>query len=710
MAILGIDDTVGTNQKARVFNREEEQMREKHLIVCPYCSVGCRMYVETEDGYPVGIEYVDDIPGIPNKGGKLCPKGNVAFQYAQSKDRLTRPLKKVAPGKFQEISWQEAMDEVAGRMNEIKGKHGPGALAFLGSEKCSVEDNYLIQKLARAMGSNNVEFAGRLCQSSNVVARTKILGSAPQTNPSDDVLKADVVVLWGYNPAATNPVFFGQYVEKAVLDNGAKLIAVDAVKTQSAKYADIYLQPYPGTDLAIILAMINYVIENDLYDKDFVAKRVEGFGELAKTVEEYTPKWAEKISGVPANLIEGAARTVATGGKTAVLANEGLNQHVNGTAAMMALTDLVLITGNIGKEGVMSGAIPGAFNGMGASLTGVNCAQLPGAIPVADEEERERIERAWGLEIPDKPGLHYVAMFGAAYEGSVKALYIMGQNPARSLPDSAFVEKALEKAEFVVAQDIFPTETTKYADIVLPAAAWHERAGTAISSNRRVQWSFKAADAPGEAKPDWEILVGIANALGLGKYFYYSSIDDVLSEINKVIPALKGATPQRLRDDLKGCMFPCSDEKSETPRLFLKGFPTPSGKANLIAPKYIPPGEIPDDEYSFWLSNFRLVGHFHTGTMSFRSKSLEDRWAEGFVYINDQDARKLKVNDGDLVKVETRRSSLTAKVEVTPYIKKGVISMPWHWGFNLLTKDAVDNLSKIPGYKTAACKISKVRG
>ncbi len=685
-------------------------MRKKHLITCPYCSVGCRMYVETEDGYPVGIEYVDDIPGIPNPGGKLCPKGNVAFQYATSEDRLTKPLKKVAPGKFQEISWQEAMDEIASRMNEIKGKYGPEALAFLGSEKCSVEDNYLIQKLARAMGSNNVEFAGRLCQSSNVVARTKILGSAPQTNPSSDILKADVVVLWGYNPAATNPVLFGQYVEKAILDNGAQFIAVDAIKTQSAKYADVFLQPYPGTDLAIISAMINYVIKNDLYDKDFVDKHVNGFDELAKSVEAYSLKWAEKISGVSADLIEEAARTFAKGERVAVLANEGLNQHVNGTAAMMALTDLVLITGNIGKEGVMSGAIPGAFNGMGASLMGVNCAQLPGAIPVANGEGRRQIERAWGFEIPDKPGLHYVAMFGAAYEGSVKAFYIMGQNPARALPDSAFVEKALEKAEFIVAQDIFPTETTKYADIILPAAAWHERAGTAISSNRRIQWSFKAADAAGEAKPDWEILAGVAKALGLGKHFYYSSIDDVLSEVNKVVPALKGATPQRLRGELKGCMFPCSDEKSETPRLFLKGFPTPDGKANLISPKYAPPGEVPDDEYPFWLSNFRLVGQFHTGTMSFKSKSLADRWTEGFAYINEQDARKLGVNDGDSVKVETRRSALTVKVEVIPYIKRGVISMPWHWGFNFLTKDAVDDLSKIPGYKTAACKISKVRG
>ena len=685
-------------------------MREKHLIVCPYCGVGCRMYVETEDGYPVGIEYVDDIPGIINKGGRLCPKGNVAFQYAKSKDRLTKPLKKVASGKFQEISWQEALDEVAGRMNEIKEKHGPGALAFLGSEKCLTEDNYLIQKLARAMGNNNVEFGGRLCQSSNVFARTKIIGSAPQTNPFDDVLKSDVVVLWGYNPAASHPVFFGQYVEKAVLDNGAKLIAVDIARTQSNKYADLFLQPYPGSDLAIILAMINYVIENDLYDKDFVNKRVAGFGELAKSVKEYTPNWAEEISSVPADLIEEVARVFATGGKVAVFANLGIDQQVNGTAAMMALTDLILITGNIGKEGVMSGVIPGVYNGMGASITGVNCAQLPGAVPVVNEEGRGRIERAWGFEVPDKPGLHYVAMFGAAYEGSVKAFYIMGQNPARSLPDSAFVEKVLEKAEFVVVQDIFPTETTKYADIILPAAAPHEREGTVINLNRRVQWSFKAADAPGEAKPDWKIIKDVAKALGLGKYFYYSSTDDVLNEINKVIPALKGATPKRLRDDLKGCMFPCEDEKSETPRLFLKGFPTPNGKANLIAPKYMPPGEVPDEQYPFWLSHLRLVGQFDTGTLTSRSKSLDERWPERFVYINDQDAKKLKVNDADLVKVETRRNSLTAKVQVTPYVKKGVVSMPWHWDFNSLTKDAVDDLSKIPGYRAAACKISKVGG
>ncbi|CAB50383.1 molybdopterin oxidoreductase family protein [Pyrococcus abyssi] len=686
-------------------------MAEKLIpVVCPWCSVGCRLYIVSVDGYPRKIEF-DYNPKTPNKG-KLCPKGVSSYQHYVHPDRLKKPLKRVGEkgeGKFEEISWEEAIEIIAKKFKEILESHGPEALAFLGSERCSLEDNYLLQKLARALGTNNVEFAGRLCQSSNFVARSKIFGGPAQTNPFDDIVKSKVILIWGYNPAATNPVLFGQYFEKAILDNGAKLIVVDPVKTETAKYAHIHLQPYPGTDLAIALAMLHVIIKEELYDKDFVAERVNNFDALARAVEKYTPEWAEKISGVPASLIHEAAVLFATGGNATVVLNEGINQHANGSITAMAISNLIAITGNIGKEGVFSGVIPGAHCGLCAAVPGVNCAQLPGPVPL-NEETAKKFSELWGFEVPSKPGLHYQAIFDAMLEGKIKGIYIMGQNPARSLANSSKIEEALKRA-FVVVADIFPTETTKYADIVLPAAAWYEKTGTVITQNRRVMRSFQAVKPPGEAKPDWEIIVMLAKSIGLGEYFNYSSVDDVLREINNVIPALKGATPERLAKNLEGCMYPCPDENTETPRLFLKGFPTKSGKAELIPVEWKPPGEVPDEEYPFWLTNFRLVGQFHTGTMSNRTKSLKKRWPGPYVMINERDAKRLGIRSGDLVRVETRRGSLVARAEVTENIREGVVAMPWHWGFNYLTKDdAIDEFSKMPELKTAACRISKVEG
>jgi len=687
-------------------------MAEKLVsVVCPWCSVGCRFYIVSVNGYPKKIEF--DYENDIRNHGKLCPKGVAAFQYLRHPDRLKRPLKRVGErgeGKFVEISWEEAIKEIAKKLSEIREKYGPEALAFLGSERCSLEENYVLQKLARALGTNNLEYVCRLCQSTAVVGKGKVLGHPGLTNPFEDILKAKVIVIWGYNPAASNPVFFGQYVEKAIIDNNATLIVVDPRKTETAKYADIHLQPYPGTDLAVALAMLNVIITKELYDKDFVAERAEGLEKLATIVERYTPEWAEEVSGVPAELIRKAAITFATAGTAALLTNEGVNQHTNGTKTVMALTEMMVLCGYFGKEGVMSGAIPGAHNGMGAGLAGVEPDALPGKFPLHAEQHRKRIEEAWGFKIPEKPGITYVEMVDAILEGKIRALYVMGTNPAKSLPNLKKVEKALKNIEFLVVQDIFLTETAKYADIVLPAAAWFEKDATAISFERRIQRSFKAAEAPGEAKPDWEIIVMLAKELGLGKYFNYSSADDILREINRIVPPLAGATPERLKKNLKGCMIPCPDENTETPRLFVKGFLTPNGKAQLIPVEYEDPGEVPDEEYPFWLTNYRFVGHFHTGTMSHRSKSLKKRWPEEYVEINENDAKRLGIKDGDLVKVETRRATLVLKAKVTPHIREGVVAIPWHWNVNYLTTDVLDEYAKMPELKTAACRISKVEG
>ena len=684
-------------------------MEEKLIpVVCPWCSVGCRFYAVSVNGYIKRVEFDYDHPKIPNRG-KLCPKGVASYQFINSPKRLKKPLKRVGAkgeGKFEEISWEEAYRIIASKIKEIKETYGPEAIAFLSSEKITLEENYLIHKLSKAVGTNHLDFPGRYCQYSNSPARIAVFGTSAATNPFEDVAKAELVVVWGHNPAETAPVFFGQYVEKAILDNGAEMIVVDPRATRGHKYASLHLKPYPGTDLAVALAMLNVVIGEELYDKEFVQEKTTGFDKLKGSVEEYTPEWAEKISGVPAEDIRKAARLIASK-RTAFLVNEGVNQHVNGLNLALAIANLIAITGNIGKEGVWSGVFPGAQCGFCSAMTGIAPNKLPTGKPVTDEAGREELERLWGFPIPDWVGFDLTTMV-REIGNRIRMMYIVGGNIAKSMPNSGWVREQLEKLDFLVVQDIFLTETAKYADIVLPAAAWFEKTGTAISAERRVQRTYKAAEAPGEAKPDWLILVELARELGFGEFFKYEHPDEILKEINSVIPVFKGATPEYLAEHPEGCFFPCAEPGEGTKILFKNGFKTPDGKAHLQPVDWREPPEMPGSEYPFWLTNFRLVGHWHTNTMSGESPSLEKRWPEEYVMINPKDARALGIKSGDLVKVSTRRGSILVKAEVTDHVREGVIAMPWHWQANFLTLDEIHEKTKMAELKAVAAKVEKV--
>ena len=684
-------------------------MAEKLVpVVCPWCSVGCRFYAVSANGYIRRIEFDYDHPTIANKG-KLCPKGVASYQFINSPERLKKPLRRVGErgeGKFEEISWEEAYRIIASKIKEIKETYGPEAIAFLGSEKITLEENYLVHKLSKAIGTNHLDFPGRYCQYSNSPARIALFGTSAATNPFEDVAKAELVVIWGHNPAETAPVMFGQYIEKAILDNNAPLIVIDPRSTRGHKYASLHLKPYPGTDLAIALAMLNVVISEELYDKDFVRGRTVGFEGLKESVKDYTPEWAEKISGVPAEDIRKAARLIATK-RTAFLVNEGMNQHVNGLNTAIAIANLIAITGNIGREGVWSGVFPGAQCGFCAAMSGIAPNKLPTGKLVTDEAARAELERLWGFPIPDWVGLDLTTMV-REIGNKIRMMYIVGGNIAKSMPNSGWVREQLKKLDFLVVQDIFLTETAMYADIVLPAAAWFEKTGTAISAERRVQRTYKAAEAPGEAKPDWLIIVELAKELGLGEYFKYSHPDEILREINKVIPVFKGATPEYLAEHPEGCFFPCSEPGEGTKVLFKTAFKTSDGKAHLQPVSWREPPEMPDEEYPFWLTNFRLVGHWHTGSMSFESPSLKKRWPEEYVMINPKDAKKLGIKTGDLVKVSTRRGSVLVRAEVTEHIREGVIAMPWHWQANFLTLDEIHEKTKMAELKAVAAKVEKV--
>lgn len=677
-------------------------------VVCPFCGFGCRLYIKSFNGEPIGIEFYGE-PGSVNEG-KLCPKGVAAPFYLRHPDRLKKPLKRVGEkgeGKFKEITWSEAFKEITTMLNAIKKEYGPDAVGFFSSARCTNEENYLIQKIARVFGTNNIDHCARLCHSSTVAGLLRTVGAGAQTNPYTDILKTNVIFIIGYNPAESHPVFM-RYILKAK-DRGTKIIVADPRRTRTAWFADIYMQHYPGTDIALLNGMMHVIIKEELYDKEFVITRTVGFEKLRTVVSKYTPEYVEKITGVPAQTIVEAARTFATAGRGVVMWAMGLTQHICGTENVMAAATLAMICGYVGREGCGLFPMRGQNNVQGACDLGALPNLLPGYRKVTDDAKRKEVAKHWGLEdLPSEPGLTIVEMIHGAHEGKIKALYIMGENPAVSDPNLNLVRKALKELEFLVVQDIFLTETAMYADIVLPAAAWGEKAGSYTASERRVQWSFKACEPPGEAKPDWLILSRLGKELGLPSWPDYSSPEDILREINRVVPQYKGITPERLKNNLAGIQWPCPGEDHPgTPRLHVERFLTPDGKGHLAAVEYRPPAEVPDEEYPLILTTVRIVGQYHTLTMSNRIPYLKKRWPEPYVEINPVDAEKYGIKDGESVVIITRRGQFECKAKITRSIKPGVVSVPWHWGANVLTNDVLDPISKIPEYKVCACKIVK---
>ena len=684
-------------------------MVERIPVVCPYCGVGCRLYVLSEDGYPVNVDYADDVPGISNEGGKLCPKGNAVLEYVKAKDRLRRPLKAKEEGKFVEISWSEAIREVAERLGSY-AKDDPDQLMFFGSARTFNEPNYLIQKLARMLGTNNVDHCARLCHSSTVSGLKAVFGAGAMSNTYRDIEEADCIIIWGHNYAETHPVGF-RYVLKAK-DHGAKLIVVDPRRTRTAWFADLHLQLYPGTDIALANAMMHVIIRENLYDRDFVFRRCTGFEEVARTVKKYDPERVEEITGVPAGLIEEAATTFATAGRGVITWAMGLTQHTHGHDNVRALATLSAICGYQGREGCGVAPMRGQNNVQGACDLGVLPNVFPGYQAVTDEERRKWFEGFWGRELSGEVGYTVMEAAHAIEKGKVRGYYIMGENPVISDANSNRLLRALRKLDFLVLQDIVPTPTMEFADIVLPAAAMLENEGSLTNTERRVQWSFRAIEPPGEARPDWWIIGEIGKALGFdssgSEGFSYSDASDVLREINACTPQYRGITPERLRGNLAGIHWPCpSEDHPGTRFLYRERFLTDDGKAHLAAVEHRGPVETPDEEYPLVLTTVRYVGQYHTLTMTGRSPSLMKRWPMPYVEINPADAAKIGVRSGEWVIIETRRGSYAARARVTETVKESVVAVPWHWGANVLTNDALDPVAKIPETKACACRVRK---
>lgn len=670
--------------------------------VCAYCGVGCTIDVKVKDGEIIKVDSPSFDVGV-NKGS-LCVKGRFGYDFVHSDERLTTPLIK-ENGSFREASWDEALFLVAKKFSDIKDEYSADAFAATGSGKSANEANYLMQKFARAViGTNNIDFCTRMCHTPTGVGMSASFGGAGMTNSIAEVEGADAILVIGTNITETLPIL-GNAIKRTACFADASLIVVDPRKTDISKHAHVHLRLRHGTDVALINGMMNVIINEDLHDKQFIKERTDGFEELRKVVEKYIPEYVEDITGVSDSDIRKAAQFYAKAERAMTFYNMGITQHITGINNVRSLANLVMLTGNIGKQSTGLNPLPGQNNGQGAGAMGALPNVYPGNQKVTDEKARQKFEKAWKVKLPAEVGMPLPIMIDAAHTGKLKAMYVMGANPAMSLPDLNYVREGLAKLDFLVVQDLFLSETAEFADVVLPAASHFEIDATITSIERRVQRVHKVIEPIGESRPDCDIICQIATRMGYE--MKYSSPADIMDEIASLTPAFGGISYDRLDC---GIQFPCPDkEHPGTQYLFKDEFPI--GRGQFEGFEYIPPNELPDEEYPFILSTGRTLYHWHTGTVTRRTKALDEIVPEGYVEINPQDAQKLGVSDADELKISSRRGEITTFPKISDIVPKRTLFMPFPFresAANVLTNPELNPKSKNAALKICAVNVEKV--
>jgi len=677
--------------------------------ICPYCGVGCSIYLGVRDNKIVSVR---GDPGGATNNGSLCVKGRWGYDFINHPERLTTPLIRLPDvarqaghnGKAQEIfreaSWDEALDLVAKKLLELKQNHGADSIAALSSAKCTNEDNYVMQKFVRAViGTNNIDHCARLCHASTVVGGIAAFGQGAMSNSYSDFKKTELFFVIGSNTTECHPVI-GAIIKRRVKFDGAKLIVADPRSMELGDYATVKLIHKPGTDVALINGLMHVIIRNGLEDKEFIRERTEGFEDMRQLVERFTPELVDTITGVPRADIEAAAHLFGEAKSACIIYGMGITQHTTGTDNVKSVANLLLLTGNIGREGTGFSPLRGQNNVQGACDMGALPNVYPGYQKVDDPAVRMKFETAWGAKLSDHPGLTVTEVANAILRGDIKGLYVMGENPMLSEPHLEHTKQAMEKLEFLVVQDIFLSETAWLADVVFPAAAFAEKDGSFTNTERRIQRGRQAVLPPGEAKPDWEIISILAEKMGqpLG----YQSASQITEEIASLTPIYGGVLFDRL--DHGGLQWPCPDASHPgTSFLYQDGFTRGRGKFHAV--EYVPPAESISKCFPLVLTTGRVLEHWHTGTMSRRSSVLSELNPNGVVEMSPSDALKLGLIEGDSIVVASKRGRVEAPLHITEELPPGVVFMPFHWheaAANILTSDALDPVAKIPEYKVSA--------
>ena len=695
---------------------DSKDFDEEVQSVCPFCGVGCQVSLKVKDGK---IKYAEGINGPANEG-RLCVKGRFGFDYIHHPHRLTKPLirRDDAPEKglnvdpsnpwthFREATWEEALDKAAHGLADLRSFYGGKSVAGFGSAKCTNEEAYLFQKLIRAgFGHNNVDHCTRLCHASSVAALMENVGSGAVSATFNEIENADLAIVIGANPTENHPVaatFFKQFAKR-----GGELIVMDPRGQALKRHASHMLQFRPGTDVALLNAIMNVIVEEKLYDRQYIEGFTEGFFEFRDHIRAFTPERMSELCGIDAETIRTVARDYASASRAMIFWGMGVSQHIHGTDNARCLISLALLCGQIGRPGTGLHPLRGQNNVQGASDAGLIPQVMPDYQSVTDGEVRELFRHIWGgAEIDPQPGLTVVEIMDRVYRGEIKGMYILGENPAMSDPDVDHARKALAHLDHLVVQDIFVTETANFADVILPASAFPEKSGTVTNTNRQVQVARKAVEPPGEAREDWQIIVELANRIGLD--WDYDDPREVFDEMKMSMRSLHHITWKRLERESAVTYPSLSNDDPGQAVVFGDGFPRRAGRAKFTPARVTPPAEVPDERFPMILTTGRQLEHWHTGSMTRRATVLDAVEPEANCSLHPKTLRRLGVEAGGKVRLTTRRGSIEIMARADRAVAEDVVFVPFAYveaAANILTNPALDPFGKIPEFKFSAVKV-----
>jgi formate dehydrogenase alpha subunit len=684
---------------------------------CPYCGVGCQLDLNVKDGYIYRVDAPFD--AAPNYG-MLCVKGRFGTDYVKHPRRVKTPLIRMnreegrsAEPVWREATWDEALDLVADQLTGIVKENGSNAIASYASAKATNEDTYVFQKFIRALlGTNNIDHCARLCHAGSVTGLQLAIGSSAMSNSIAEMENLEAFIVTGSNTTETHPVI-SNFLKKAVRQNGAKLVVIDPRQIGMTDFATLWLRQNPGTDVAVFQAMAHVIVKEGLQNPDFIARRTEGFSEYMESLSEFTPEWAEELSGVPADSIREAARIYANANRAAIYWGMGISQSTHGTDNTLSLTNLALLCGHVGQPGTGLNPLRGQNNVQGCSDSGGLPNVYTAYQAVNDPATQVKFQEFWGNKLSPTVGLTATEMVDGAVDKSIRGMYIVGENPMISEPNQNHTRHALEQLDFLVCQDIFINETGMMADVILPATSFAEKDGTFTNTDRRVQRCRQAVAPVGQSRPDWDIVSDLARrveqrlGVTLTAGFDYTHPSEIWEEMRQLTPDFWGIDYARIERE-GGVHWPCpSFDHPGTPYLFEEEFPRGRGKFWEI--EYGTESEQPDADYPFNLSTGRVLYHWHGSTMSGNSR-LEDVFPEAVCEMHPDDASKLGIATSDWVQVSSRRGAIKLRILVTERSPRNTIFIPFHFAeaaANLLTLDRIDSRAKIPDYKNTAVKIEK---
>ena len=702
--VKGIEPETGYGTIMRV-SEAEEAMRESRIrrtkTVCTYCGVGCSFDVWTKDRHILKVEPLEG----PANGVSTCVKGKFAWDHINSNERLTKPLIREG-GQFREASWDEALKLVARRLTEIKAKDGPDSIGLISSSKCTNEESYLMQKLARAVvGTNNIDNCSRYCQSPATVGLFRTVGYGGDSGSITDISQADLVLIVGSNTAESHPVIATR-VKRAHKLHGQKLIVSDLREHEMARRADLFLHPNPGTDLIWLSAVTRYLIDNGLAKTDFIEKWVNGFDEYRKSLEPFTLEFAAERCGLPVDTLKKVAQMITDAERVCILWAMGVTHHSQGSDTSTAISNLLLATGNYMRPGTGAYPLRGHNNVQGASDFGSMPNNLPGYQSVDDKEVRARFEAGWKVTLPSSKGLDNHEMVEAIQQGKLKAMYLIGEEMSIVDSNANYVGAAFSKLEFFVVQEIFFGETCQYADVVLPATPSLEKEGTFTSTERRIQRLYEVLEPLAGCRPDWQIIRDVANHLGADWNYQHPS--EVMDEIASLTPLFAGVNYDRL-EGYKSLQWPVAADGSDQPLLYTEKFFFLDGKALLFPLQWLEAAEQPNAEFDLHLNNGRLLEHFHEGNLTYRTEGIREKTPDTFVEVSPELAAERRIQSGSWVQLSSRYGRVRVRALVTDRVHGKELYMPMNSvesPVNRLTSSHTDPVTHTPAYKETSVKMT----